>query len=190
MSRKIILAVAAVAALGMSSLVATDAFARGGGGGGGHGGGGHFGGGGSFSRGSFSHVNTGRISTGRVNTGRNFGRTFHPNRFVNSGRFNHRFAYNHHHHNHWWAWCRFHHHYRCGGYGIGVYAGIAPTVVADAPQAIAATPAAAVCNNDCDYFLNNEPGCYMAKRKFSTPQGDELRCVKICDEPGSDQAPK
>jgi|HubBroStandDraft_6_1064221.scaffolds.fasta_scaffold116985_2 hypothetical protein len=188
MSRKIILAVAAVAALGMSSLVATDAFARGGGGGGGHGGGGHFGGGGSFSRASF---HTGRVSTGRINTGRNFGRTFHPNRFVNSGRFNHRFVhYNRFHHNHWWAWCRFHHHYRCGGYGIGVYAGVAPTVVADAPQAVAATPAAAVCNNDCDYFLNNEPGCYMAKRKFSTPQGDELRCVKICDEPGSDQAPK
>ena len=169
MSRKIILAIAAVAALGMSSLVSTDAFARGGGGGGGHGGGGHFGGGG-FSRGSVGHGNTGRIGTRRVSPGR--------------------FAYNHHHHNHWWAWCRFHHHYRCGGYGIGVYAGVAPTVVADAPQAIAATPAAAVCNNDCDYFLNNEPGCYMAKRKFSTPQGDELRCVKICDEPGSDQAPK
>jgi hypothetical protein len=30
----------------------------------------------------------------------------------------------------------------------------------------------------------------MAKRSFSTPQGDELRCVKICDEPESDQAPK
>src|SRR5712691_11916257 len=44
MSRKVILAIAAVAALGMSTLVATDASARfGGGGGGGHGGG-HVGG--------------------------------------------------------------------------------------------------------------------------------------------------
>jgi hypothetical protein len=39
-----------------------------------------------------------------------------------------------------------------------------------------------VCTNDCDYFLKDEPGCYMAKRAFSTPVGDELRCVKICDE--------
>ena len=57
-----------------------------------------------------------------------------------------------------------------------------------APRAIAATPAA-VCN-DCDYFLKDEPGCYMAKRAFSTPAGDELRCVKICEEPEGPQAPK
>ena len=60
----------------------------------------------------------------------------------------------------------------------GVYSE-APVVVSDAARYVA--PVAATCT-DCDYFLNDAPGCYMAKRKFSTPQGDELRCVKICDE--------
>ena len=55
--------------------------------------------------------------------------------------------------------------------------GRGPVAVADV------TPAAAICTNDCDYFLNDGTACYMAKRKYSTPQGDELRCVKICDEP-------
>jgi len=32
----------------------------------------------------------------------------------------------------------------------------------------------------CDRIEEN--GCYFAKRKFSSPQGDVLRCTKICDE--------
>ena len=44
--------------------------------------------------------------------------------------------------------------------------------------------------SDCDYFLKDEPGCYMAKRAFSTPAGDELRCVKICEEPEPSHAAK
>jgi hypothetical protein len=51
----------------------------------------------------------------------------------------------------------------------GVYADAAP-VVSDATR---------ICVSDCDKLLGN--GCYMAKRKFSTPDGDVLRCVKICD---------
>jgi hypothetical protein len=31
----------------------------------------------------------------------------------------------------------------------------------------------------CDGMLPN--GCYLAKRKFSTPQGSELRCTVVCD---------
>jgi hypothetical protein len=179
MSRKSILAIAAVAALALSTLAATDAFARGGGGGGGHMGGGGHGGGGhaNFSRASFH--------PGHVNTGRTLGRTFKTGRTTSFARVNHRPHLHRFHHNHaWWAWCRHHRHHNCGiGIGVGVYSEVAPVVVADAPRYVAPTPVAAVCNNDCDYFLNDQPGCYMAKRKFSTPQGDELRCVKICDEP-------
>jgi hypothetical protein len=190
MSRKFIVAIAAVAALGMS-IVSNDAFARGGGGGhgGGHGGGGFSSHGGGMSRGAFhgratstrtSHVN--KVSrTSHVNKTRHAGRggpntkrPQHPNR--------HHIA--RHHHRHHWHWCR-HHPYRCGGtWGVdvvGVDGGVAPLPVAAAPV-VAAAPAAAVCTNDCDYFLKDEPGCYMAKRAFSTPVGDELRCVKICDE--------
>jgi hypothetical protein len=68
--------------------------------------------------------------------------------------------------------------------------GVDTDVATDAPQPVAATPAAAVCTNDCDYFLQDEPGCYMAKRAFSTPAGDELRCVKICEEPEGKRAEK
>jgi hypothetical protein len=184
MSRKSILAIAAVFVLGMSTLVATDASARGGGGGGGHfgGGGGHFSGGGA--RGG--SVNRAAFHPGRVTTARTTNRSIRYNRGshfthnrVTRLRDPHRF-----HHNHWWAWCRLHHHHHCGyGIGVGVYGETDAVVVADAPRYVAPTPVAAVCNNDCDYFLNDSPGCYMAKRKFSTPQGDELRCVKICDEP-------
>ena len=74
--------------------------------------------------------------------------------------------HHHHHHHHWHHW-----HHWCRGWGFDVYASIEP-IAASAP----------VCVNDCDYFLNDGSGCYMAKRKFSTPQGDELRCVKLCDE--------
>jgi hypothetical protein len=186
MSRKFILAIAAVAALGMSTL--TDASARGGGGGGGFhgGGGGHMGGGhSSFSRTSFS--------PSRVTTNRTMGRTVRtPSRTThfrpNTHRPNPQHAHhNHYHHgHHWWAWCRHHHHYRCGypWIDVGVIGDVEPVAgVIDAPQPVAARPAASVCTNDCDYFLNDEPGCYMAKRAFSTPAGDELRCVKICEEP-------
>ena len=187
MSRKFIVAIAAVAALGLSTLAATDASARfGGGGGGGFHGGGHA----SFSRASFSPA---RISTNRVMT--RTVRTPHVSRTThfrpNTHRPNpHYTQYRHHRHgHHWWVWCRHHHGYRCGypWIDVGVDGG-SVDVVADAPQTVAATPAA-VCN-DCDYFLKEEPGCYMAKRAFSTPAGDELRCVKICEEPEPAHAAK
>jgi hypothetical protein len=191
MSRKFIVAIAAVAALGMSTLIATDAFARGGGGGG-HGGGGHFSGGGhvgGFNRSAFH---------GRTTTTRHVTRTTHVIKNKHVGRPNvkrpnphHTHFARYHHGHHWWWWCR-HHSYRCGGpwIDVGVDGGVDPVVVADAPRAVAATPAAAVCTNDCDYFVKDEPGCYMAKRAFSTPAGDELRCVKICGEPESTHAEK
>ena len=187
MSRKFIVAIAAVAALGLSTLAATDASARfGGGGGGGFHGGGHA----SFSRASFSPA---RVSTNRVMT--RTVRTPHVSRTThfrpNTHRPNpHYTQYRHYRHgHHWWVWCRHHHGYRCGypWIDVGVDGG-AVDVVANAPQAVAATPAA-VCN-DCDYFLKEEPGCYMAKRAFSTPAGDELRCVKICEEPEPAHAAK
>jgi hypothetical protein len=187
MSRKFIVAIAAVAALGMSTLIATDASARG------FGGGGHFGGGHvtSFSRASFHPA--------RMTTSRTVTRTIRPTHFT---RINHlhrpnlhrpdRFHFTRlHHDRRWWWWCRHHHGYRCGPWiGIGIDGGdVAVDGVADVPQAVAATPAA-VCN-DCDYFLRDEPGCYMAKRAFSTPSGDEeLRCVKICEQPESPHAAK
>jgi hypothetical protein len=188
MSRKFILAMAAVAALGMSTLAATDASARFGGGGGGfHGGGAHVS---SFSRASFHPA--------RMTTSRTVSRTTRTTHVTRYSRVNrpvpHRPDHNHfarlHRGHHWWVWCRHHHGYRCGYPWIDVGVdGVAPIdVVADAPQAVAATPAA-VCN-DCDYFLKEEPGCYMAKRAFSTPAGDELRCVKICEEPEPAHAAK
>jgi hypothetical protein len=187
MSRKFIVAIAAVAALGMSTLITTDASARfGGGGGGGFHSSGHMSSGGarSFSRTSFSPS---RITTNRVTT--RSVRTTNVNKIhnrPNTHRPNPHYAqYKHHHHgHHWWAWCR-HHHYRCGGWypwvDVGYVDGDVVPAVADAAPVVA-TPVAAVCN-DCDYFLKDEPGCYMAKRAFSTPAGDELRCVKICEEP-------
>jgi hypothetical protein len=187
MSRKLIVAIAAVAALGMSTLVSTDAFARGGGGHGG-GGGGHVSGGhGGFSRTAFH---------GRTTATRTVTRSSHVTRNKHAGRPNmkrpnpHRTHVARHHHRHHWWWCR-HHPYRCGGtwVDVGVDGGVAPLPVAAVP-AVAVTPAAAVCTNDCDYFLNEEPGCYMAKRAFSTPVGDELRCVKICEEAEGKRAEK
>jgi hypothetical protein len=186
MSRKLIVAIAAVAALGMSTLVSTDAFARGGGhfgGSGGHVSGGH----GGFSRGAAFHGRTTATRTVSRNVTRNVHRTTNkhagkPN-YKRPNHHPHRHHYARHHHRHHYWWCR-HHPYRCGGtwgeYGV-VDGGVAPIPVAAAPV-VAAAPAAAVCTNDCDYFLKDEPGCYMAKRAFSTPVGDELRCVKICDE--------
>ena len=44
-----------------------------------------------------------------------------------------------------------------------------------AVNAVAAPPAGPVC----DGFLSN--GCYLAKRKVSTPNGIELRCSLMCD---------
>ena len=193
MSRKSILAIAAVAALGMSTLVTTEASARFGGGGFGGGGAraasvGHVGGisrGGNYSRVAFhpTHLTTSRFT----------GRTYRPGRVTSIRRAILRppvyvFHHPHHHHHWWWTWCRFHHHYRCGGYP---WIDVGPDYVETAPQAVVATPVAAVCTNDCDYFLNNEPGCYMAKRAFSTPDGnEELRFVKICDPPEADQSAK
>jgi hypothetical protein len=190
MSRKFIVTIAAVAALGMSTLAATDASARFGGGGfgGGHMGGGHVA---SFSRASFHPA--------RINTSRTVTRSIHPTHFTRFSRVNRpvlhrpdRFHFARYHGHHWWVWCRHHHHHFCGYPWIDVGVGggdVAVEGVTAAPQAVAATPAA-VCN-DCDYFLKDEPGCYMAKRAFSTPAGDEeLRCVKICEEPESPHAAK
>jgi hypothetical protein len=189
MSRKFIVAIAAVAALGLSTLATTDASARFGGGGGhfagGQGGGGHAT---SFSRASFHPA---RISTSRTVTRTT--RTTHVNRYsrVNRptpNRPNHNHFARLHHGHHWWWACRHHHGYRCGYPWIDVGVdGVAVDGVADV-QTVAATPAA-VCS-DCDYFLKDEPGCYMAKRAFSTPAGDELRCVKICEEPEPAHAAK
>jgi hypothetical protein len=47
---------------------------------------------------------------------------------------------------------------------------VAPTQLAAAPR-----PATAMC----DGLLAN--GCYLAKRKFSTPRGPELRCTIVCE---------
>jgi hypothetical protein len=184
MSRKLIVAIAAVAALGMSTLISTDAFARGGGHGGG---GGHFSGGhsGGFSRSAFH---------GRTTATRHVTRTTHAKTSrvarPNLKRPNpHRTHVARYHHRHHWWWCR-HHPYRCGGtWDVGVDGGVAPLPVAAAPV-VAAAPAAAVCTNDCDYFVKDEPGCYMAKRAFSTPVGEELRCVKICEEAEGKRAEK
>lgn len=190
MSRKFILAIAAVATLGMSTLAATDASARFGGGGGGH-----FGGGGghatSFSRASFHPA--------RISTSRTVARTTRPTHLTRYSHVNRpiphrpdRFHFTRlHRGHHWWVWCRHHHGYRCGypWIDVGVDGGaVAVDGVAAVPQTVAATPAA-VCT-DCDYFLKDEPGCYMAKRAFSTPAGDELRCVKICEEPEPAHAAK
>jgi hypothetical protein len=191
MSRKFIVAIAAVAALGMSTLITTDASARfGGGGGGGFHSGGNMSSGGarSFSRTSFSpsRITTNRVTSRTVRT-TNVNKThIRPNTHrPNPHRPNPQYGqYKHHHHgHHWWAWCRHHHHHRCGWYpwvDVGYVDGDVVPAVADAAPVVA-TPVAAVCN-DCDYFLKDEPGCYMAKRAFSTPAGDELRCVKICEE--------
>jgi hypothetical protein len=186
MSRKFIIVMAAVAALGMSTLAATDASARG------FGGGAHFASGhANFSRAAFHPT---RITTSRTVT-----RTLRPTHFNQLSRVHRpnlhrpdRFHFARlHHDRRWWWWCRHHHGYRCGPWiGIGIDGGdVAVDSVVATPQTVAATPAA-VCN-DCDYFLKDEPGCYMAKRAFSTPAGDEeLRCVKICEEPESPHAAK
>jgi hypothetical protein len=198
MSRKFIVAIAAVAALGMSTLLATDASARFGGGGGGFHGGGFHGGGRSVGHVSRASFQPSRLN--RVNTMSRTTRTTRVTKFNHHRPNTHRpnphhvhYAHHHHHSHAWWRWCR-HHHYRCGGYPwieVGGDDYVAPVpAVYDAPQAVAATPVAAVCNNDCDYFLKDEPGCYMAKRAFSTPAGDELRCVKICEEPENTPAVK
>jgi hypothetical protein len=188
MSRKFIVAIAAVAALGMSTLLATDAFARGGGGGG-HGGGGHGGGfhGGGFSR-SFHQS---RVTTTRHVTRTTHTRTTHTKNTRVVKRPNpHRVHLARHHHRHHWVWSCGRHHDHCRWIDIGVDGGVDTDVVTAAPQPVAATPSAAVCTNECDYFLKDEPGCYMAKRAFSTPAGDELRCVKICDEAEGKRAEK
>jgi hypothetical protein len=51
----------------------------------------------------------------------------------------------------------------------------APAPVAATQLAAAPRPAAAMC----DGLLAN--GCYLAKRKFSTPRGPELRCTIVCE---------
>jgi hypothetical protein len=184
MSGKFIVAIAAVAALGMSTLIASDAFARGGG----HGGGGHGGGhGGGYQRGPTHTRTVTRPHTRTVTriprgTNNKYAGRPNVNRHPNHPHRTHYARYHHGHH--WWWFCR-HHPARCGGtwIDVGGNGGVPPVdVVAPAPRPVAVvTPPAAVCTSDCDYFVKDEPGCYMAKRAFSTPAGDELRCVKICE---------
>ncbi|SRR6266571_6611376 len=174
MPRMSVLAIAAVAALGITALATSEASARFGGGGGGL----------SRASGPVGGVSRAVYHPGNSLAVRRPGNIYRPG---GGPKISHlpRLPYPpklhpHRHPPHWaWHWCRHHHHHHwCHGWGIGV---IDPVVVSDAPAYV--TPAAAVCTNDCDYLINDGTGCYMAKRKFSTPQGDELRCVKICDEP-------
>jgi hypothetical protein len=179
MSRKFIVAIAAVAALGMSTLVASDAFARAGG---------YHGGGGSHRGSVHRHTTMPRtVTRTHTRTNKHAGR---PNVHRHKPHHPHRPHHVRRHHGHHWYWCR-HHPARCGGgtwvdvVGAPPVSGPPVTVVATAPRPVVSAPPA-VCTNDCDYFVKDEPGCYMAKRAFSTPIGDELRCVKICDEPTGD----
>jgi hypothetical protein len=51
-----------------------------------------------------------------------------------------------------------------------------------APRTVPATQLAAAprpAAGTCDGLLSN--GCYLAKRRFSTPRGMELRCTIICE---------
>jgi hypothetical protein len=62
--------------------------------------------------------------------------------------------------------------YEGGIVTVGLVETVAP-VVAEAPvEAYVAGPT-------CNRILPN--GCYLAMRKFSLPNGSELRCTMICD---------
>jgi len=52
---------------------------------------------------------------------------------------------------------------------------VAPRTVSATQLTAATRPTAATC----DGLLSN--GCYLAKRRFSTPRGMELRCTIICE---------
>ena len=175
MPRTRFLAIAAVAAFAITALATNDASARFGGVGGGH---------------VSSHAGGGGVSRMSFHSGGNMT----IRRSVNISRpvLNRPLRVSHvthakilpqvHHHKHppYWAfkWCRHHHHHHwCHDWGIDVVDVEPVTLVAATPV----TPAAAICTDGCDYLLNDGTGCYMAKRKFSTPLGDELRCVKMCD---------
>jgi hypothetical protein len=155
MSRKFVLAVVAVAALGAAALVPTAASARGGGGGfgGGHGGG--FGGGHgmSFHGGGHSIGHHGGHSIGhRPQAHRpvshrpsHLGRVNHPNH-IGHHRPHPRPIHAHHHHHHhkigwWWKknWCHHHHHHHhwCRIWFPGIEFGVDGTVEATAPVTVA-----------------------------------------------------
>jgi hypothetical protein len=210
MSRKSTFAIAAIAVLGFSAFLVTDASA----GGGGHGfrGGshsrsfhGHSYGRGAFHGGVFSHSS--RTAS--------FGRShYYPRPYpahATSNHWKHKIYYpGYEHYPHYRpAWWRSHFHYpwsknhgrwdtRISAYGYGgriTTAGAPGSSGGDAtpagtpmPAAAAASspapaPAVATPSSSCDYLLPDEPGCYMAMRPFSTPAGTELRCTKICDMP-------
>jgi hypothetical protein len=207
MSRKsTTLAIAAIAVLGFSTFLVTDASARGGGGHGFRGGGhsrsfhGH-----SYGRSFHSH------SYGRsvLSTRTSFGRShYYPRPYpkhATSSSWGHYPGYKHYPHYPWWRshyrypWWQHHGRWdtriRAYGYGGTIVpaggpassGGDATPAAAPAPVAAAApspAPAAASPSSACDYLLPDEPGCYMAMRPFSTPAGTELRCAKICDVPG------
>ncbi len=157
MSRKLVLALTAIAALGITALTPTSASAFG-----------HFGGGGhSMGRMSMGHVSVSRGAS----FNRSFSRSSSMHRVVNHGprinrthinnhafnKFNrtrhpqHAFWWKHHHHHHqhaWWWWR--HHHRPYWVYpvvGETVVEGAAP--VAAAPVAAAPVSVAAVARDNC-----------------------------------------
>ena len=177
MPRTRFLAIAAIAALGITALATSDASARFGGGGGG-GGGGHVSGhAGGVSRVAF-HPGGNTMMRQPGNMRRPV--MNHPTR-ISHTKIIPPILHPHRHPPYWaFNWCRHHHHHHwCHDWGIDVV-DIEPVTVAVATPV---TPVGAVCTDGCDYLLNDATGCYMAKRKFSTPQGVELRCVKLCGEP-------
>jgi hypothetical protein len=77
-----------------------------------------------------------------------------------------------------------------GSSGADATPAAAPGPVAAAAPSPAPPPAATAPGSSCDYLLPDQPGCYMAMRPFSTPAGTELRCTKICDVPEGAPAAK
>jgi len=59
---------------------------------------------------------------------------------------------------------------------VGQVPYVAPRTTAPTTQLAAAPRPSA---GACDGLLSN--GCYLAKRRFSTPRGMELRCTIICE---------
>jgi len=144
MTRKILCALTAVAALGIAALAPTSTSAFRGGGGGSHGGGGFHGGfhGGGGFRGGFHG--------GHASFARGPGHFGHAPAFGRFGRghYNH-FAHNHFHYH--WAWWRHYHR----PYWVYPVAGVGEVDAAVAQPVVAAQPAAAVANNNCNCLTKN-----------------------------------
>jgi hypothetical protein len=146
MSRKLMFALTAIAALGIAALSPTSASAHGrGGGGGGFHGGGH-----AMSHTSFGH---GRIGGGRIGGGRTFGHVGHGPAFRHVGHFNHfghfnRFGHDHFR-NHWVWWRHYHRPY-------WVYPVVGDTDVdGGVAQPVAAAQPAPVAQGNCNCLTKN-----------------------------------